>query len=48
MWTGSSEAVGASQVRAMENYTKELKLGRAWREQIQGIYKKVDLRRFCD
>lgn len=44
----NSVTMAASQPRAMENYIKEVTLGRAWSEQIQGIYKKVDLMRIAD
>lgn len=35
-------------MRAMESYTKEVALGRAWNEQIQRIYKRVDFMKSND
>ena len=34
-----------AQIRAMENYTKEVALGKTWSEE---VYKKVDLMRVGD
>lgn len=45
---GNSEAMAASQLSTPESYTKEVALGRAQSEQIQGICKKVHWLRFAD
>ena len=51
-WKSQSEqglqGYGSGQEGAIENYTNEVALGRAWSEQIQRIYERVDLMRFND